>query len=79
MGKFIRQVVVIADNHIHTALAGIIHCLVGVNACIAGQDQIGAILDDPLQVELVDPMGFARPHRDVVADLPPQVAQAGDQ
>ena len=63
------QVVMVGDEHIHAVCAGVIHCCVGSDAGIAGQDEFCAALNDFLQVAGINPVALAFPHRDMKSNI----------
>ena len=64
-----RQVVVVGDDHVHPLRAGVGHRLVRGHAGVAGEDQPGAVRDDPFEVRQVDAVRLVLAHRHVVSDL----------
>jgi len=69
------QVVVVGDDQVHAARAGVLHRLVGVDAGVAGDNQLHAVVDQALQPGQVDAMPLLGAQGDVKTHLPAQAAQ----
>ena len=73
------EIVMVGDEHIHAARAGIFHGRMGGDAGIAGQDEFCAAVNDLLQVGNIDPVALVLPHRDMEGDIRMQFLERLDE